>query len=119
MKETSLLEDIIAVRNNDVNRAAQFLPFDALKGLTEELESRIEKRSRVQRIELSEDIKEEMSLTLRKIEKGTRVRINFYSIGHYYDIEGDVTKIDVIYHYLIIGQQKIFFDDIFEIQIIG
>ena len=35
-------------RNDDLNRAAQFLPFDALKGLSEEIQSRIERRSRIE-----------------------------------------------------------------------
>ena len=51
---------------DDVNRAAQFLPFDALKGLSEEIQSRIEKRSRVERKELSEERKEEISAVLCK-----------------------------------------------------
>lgn len=109
----------MAKSDDSLNRAAQFLPFDALKGLSEEIQSRIEKRSRIERKELSEDSKEELSLTLRKIERRTRVRLKFYSIGHYYDIEGDVANIDFIYHYLIIGQQKIFFDDIYDIEIVG
>ena len=44
-----------AKKFDDVNRAAQFLPFDALKGLSEEIQSRIEKRSRIERKELSEE----------------------------------------------------------------
>ena len=36
-------------RNDDLNRAAQFLPFDALKGLSEEIQRRIERRSRIER----------------------------------------------------------------------
>ena len=40
---------------NRVERAKQFLPFDALKGLKEELESREEKMSRVPRHELTEE----------------------------------------------------------------
>lgn len=109
----------MARNDENLNRAAQFLPFDALKGLNEEIQSRIERRSRVERIELSDDAKEEMSLTLRKIGRKTRVRLKFYSIGHYYAIEGDVVNIDFIYYYLVIGQQKIFFDDIYEIEIVG
>ena len=42
-------------RNDDLNRAAQFLPFDALKGLSEEIQRRIERRSRIEKIELSEE----------------------------------------------------------------
>ena len=41
----------MANRNDDLNRAAQFLPFDALKGLSEEIQSRIERRSRIEKIE--------------------------------------------------------------------
>ena len=59
----------MAVKNNDdVNRAAQFLPFDALKGLSEELQSRIEKRTRVPRHEFSDEKKEELSKTLVRVD---------------------------------------------------
>ena len=68
---------------DDVNRAAQFLPFDALKGLSEEIQSRIEKRSRIERKELSEERQEEISSVLCKINKGTTVKVEFYSCGHY------------------------------------
>lgn len=105
--------------HDDVNRAAQFLPFDALKGLSEEIQSRIEKRSRVERKELSDEEKEDISSVLMKINRGSKIKLKFYSIGHYYEIEGDIVKIDIIYHYLVIGQQKIFFDDIYEISIVG
>ena len=44
-------------RDDDINRAAQFLPFDALKGLSEEIQSRIERRTRIERKEISEDKK--------------------------------------------------------------
>ena len=104
---------------DDVNRAAQFLPFDALKGLSEEIQSRIEKRSRVERKELSEERKEEISAVLCKINKGTTVMVQFYSVGHYYEVEGVVLNINLPYHYLVIGQQKIFFDDIYEICIVA
>lgn len=110
----------MAVKNNDdVNRAAQFLPFDALKGLSKELQSRIEKRTRVPRHEFSDEKKEELSNTLVRVDKGTVVRINFYLNGHYIDIEGTVAKNNVIYHYLTIGQKKIFYDDIYRIDIVS
>ena len=47
-------------KNDDSNRAAQFLPFAALKGLSEELQNRIERRSRVDKIELSDESKDEI-----------------------------------------------------------
>ena len=83
----------MAVKNNDdVNRAAQFLPFDALKGLSEELQSRIEKRMRVPKHEFSDEKKEELSKTLVRVDKGTVVRIKFYLNGHYIDIEGKLSR---------------------------
>ena len=110
----------MAVKNNDdVNRAAQFLPFDALKGLSEEQQSRIEKRTRVPKHEFSDEKKEELSKTLVRVDKGTVVRINFYLNGHYIDIEGTVAKNNVVYHYLTIGQKKIFYDDIYQIDIVS
>ena len=98
-------------KDDDVNRAAQFLPFDALKGLTEEIQSRIEKRTRVER--------KEISSVLCKLEKGMGIKLTFYSAGHYYEVEGVFEKINFPYHYLIVNQQKIFFDDIYEICIVA
>ena len=37
------------------NRAAQFAPFDALKGLKEAIKERAERKSRISRRELSEE----------------------------------------------------------------
>lgn len=103
---------------DDLNRAAQFLPFDALKGLTEEIQSRIEKRSRIERKELSEERKEEISSVLRKLQKGVAVNVQYYNGGHYYTVEGIVSKINIPYQHIVIGEQKIFFDDIYEICIV-
>ena len=41
--------------NDDLNRAAQFLPFDAMKGLTEALQERIDRRMKIERIELTDE----------------------------------------------------------------
>ena len=41
------------IRKGRVNIAAQFLPFDAMKGLSEELQMREEKLSRVAKKELA------------------------------------------------------------------
>lgn len=104
---------------DDLNRAAQFLPFDALKGLSEEIQSRIEKRSRIERKELSEERKEEISSVLRKLQKGVVVNVQYYDGGHYYTTQGTVSKINIPYQHIVIGEQKIFFDDIFEICIVA
>lgn len=105
--------------NNDgLNRAAQFLPFDALKGLTEEIQSRIERRSRIEKIELSEESKEEISAVLSKIKQGTVIKVKHYKNGHYLLLEGMVTKINQVYHWLKVGELQIYYDDIYEICIV-
>lgn len=50
---------------NRANRAAQFQPFDALKGLQEELRMREERRNRVAKKEVSDEKAEEISKELR------------------------------------------------------
>ena len=102
-------------KNDGLNRAAQFLPFDALKGLSEELQSRIDQRSKMERIELSEEQQQLISDVLNRLQAGDRVRVNFFMNGHYIDLEGVVEKHDPHHRYLMIGQRKIFYSDIHDI----
>lgn len=106
-------------RNDDLNRAAQFLPFDAMKGLSEEIQSRIERRSRIEKIELSEESKEEISAVLCRIRRGTEIKLKYYKNGHYLLEEGIVTKTNQVYHWLRVGDSQIYYDDIYEICIVA
>ena len=101
-----------------VDRAAQFQPFDALKGLQEELRAREERRTRVEKKEITEERAESISTQLIKIYKRSDVEIVFYRGGHYYNLQGSVVDKNDIYKYLVIGQEKIFYDDIYEIKIL-
>ena len=106
------------IRKGQVNRAAQFLPFDAMKGLTEELKLREKKLSRVPKRELSEDDAAMINDVINKIDFGSQIEMVYYDNGHYYDIICIVEKKDIIYRYLLIATQKIYFDDIYSIKII-
>lgn len=106
-------------KNDDLNRAAQFLPFDALKGLSEELQNRIERRSRVDKIELSDESKDAISNVLCRVKKGAEIRVKYYKNGHYLIVEGMVTKISQVYHWLKVVDTRIYFDDIYEISIVA
>lgn len=103
---------------NNVDRAKQFLPFDAMKGLTEELEAREEKMSRVPRHHLTEEHMEELSNALCRVYKGSQVRMVFYRAGHYYDLIGAVENLNTIYHYIQVGTEKIHFDDIYSLSLV-
>lgn len=101
-----------------VNRAAQFTPFDALKGLQEALRAREEKYSRVEKREISEDRIAEISYALSKIEKGANVKITFFFNGHYVDYNGEISDKNVVLKYLVINETKVFFDDIYELSVV-
>ena len=101
-----------------VDRAAQFQPFDALKGLQEELRAREERRTRVEKKEITEERAESISTQLIKIYKRSEVEITFYSGGHYYSLTGTVTDKNDIYKYIVVGEGKIFYDDIYEIRLL-
>ena len=79
---------------NKVDRARQFLPFDALSGLQEEyrkkeIEYEIKK-------ELSEESLSELEKEFHKAEIGKEVKIKYYKNGRYIYITGKITKIDNI-----------------------
>lgn len=77
-----------------VDRAKQFLPFDALKGLQEALrEKEIEYE---EKIELSEESLTELENEFNKLEKGSNVKIRYYKNRQYIDIDGIVTNIDYV-----------------------
>lgn len=103
---------------NRQERAKQFMPFDALKGLQEELRIREERRTRVTKKSLSEDQIEQISRVLSRLDKGSKVAITLYSKGHYISIDGYTSEVNQIYEYIKIGSEKVFFDDIYKIAII-
>ena len=103
----------MAVKNDEeINRAAQFLPFDALKGLAEELQERIDRRNRVSRRELSEEDSAAISAALMRIDAGSMVRLDFYEDGKYIEVEGMIDARNDAQKCVIIGEKKIFYDDI-------
>lgn len=103
---------------NRADRAKQFQPFDALKGLQEELRSREERRTRVAKRELGEEREEEISMELAKIYKRSEIDITFYRGGHYYSLLGTVIEKNDIYKYLIVGQERIYYTDIYELKVV-
>jgi hypothetical protein len=104
---------------NRADRAKIFMPFDALKGLREALQAKEEMRSRVERVELNEDSMQAISDTLSRVGKGTQVKVTFYYNGHYVDLTGEVTDMNVPYRYLAVNGSRIYFADIYELAIVA
>lgn len=104
--------------DEQLNRAAQFLPFDALQGLREELNKREEKHLRTAKMQLSDDRQEELGRQLLRLSQGQRAIVVFYYNGHYLEAEGVVSKINFTMKTLTMGEKRIPFDDIYDIRLI-
>lgn len=106
-------------------RAKQFMPFDAMKGLAEALRDREERHSRVQKHGISEEDQAQISETLCKVEKGAKVFISFFADFHDWKAEGIVTQINRDYRFFrfsrtgLNSEEKICFDDLYDIRVIG
>ncbi len=98
-------------------RAKIFAPFDAMKGLQEALRDREERHCRVERHEISEEQQEHNSEVFAKLTKGMRVQLDYYSAFHDVTGSGTVTEISTVFRYLKLGTEKIFFCDIYDIEI--
>lgn len=96
------------------DRAKQFLPFDALKGFQKALrEKEIEY---VEKKELSQEILEEISETLKTIEKGDTIKVVYYTNRQYKETIEKVKEISKADKKIILyGDKKINFADILKI----
>lgn len=96
-------------------RAKQFMPFDAMKGLQEALRDREERHARVERHEISEEQQRQNEAVILKLRKGNAVQIECYRSFHDVTLRGRITAIDIPRHFLAVGEEKVFFDDIYRI----
>lgn len=115
MSETLLLGDIEQVMTRQ-DRAKQFMPFDAMKGLQEALRDREEKHNRVDRRERGEDALNALAIEITRLERGDKIKILYYHSFHEIEKVGTVEKIDMVYRYIVFAGEKIVFDDIYELK---
>lgn len=96
------------------NRAKQFMPFDALKGLRAALAEK--ERIIVEKRELSEEQKEELDRKLKRIEKQDIITVEYFDNGEYVQVTGMVSGLDLSGRVLKIVNQKIPFDVISDLE---
>lgn len=99
-------------------RAKQFQPFDAMKGLQDALRDREERHTRVERHEISEEQMEKNSEVFQKLKKGMLIRMDCYVAFHDVSITAIVTSIDLTFRFLKMGKEKMYFSDIYQIEIL-
>ena len=94
------------------------MPFDALKGLHEELRRREEMHSRMERKELSETQQEEINSVLTSLKPGDKIKMTYYASGKYVTVEDVFVKIDMYKKIIVSEEREIFSDDIFFISLV-
>ena len=97
------------------DRAKQFMPFSALRGLPEALA--LKERVIVPKIELSEEMSEELDRKMHLVKKGQIATIIYFHRDEYVKITGMVARIDPTSRLLQIVNTKISFEDILDVSV--
>lgn len=95
-------------------RAKQFMPFAALKGYEAAL--REKEKIIVEKIELSEERKEELDRKVRDIQRNDMVKVVYFQDEEYLEITGMVSRLDVDARILKVVNTKIAFEDIYKLE---
>ncbi len=93
-------------------RAKQFMPFAAVKGLDEALELRRRAREWTPRAELSSEQQDAISARLGRLSRGMEVAISHYAAGGYETTRGRLEQLDEPGRRLRVAGRDIAFDDI-------
>ena len=105
---------------NNEDRARQFMPFDALKGLREELWIREQKALRRPRRELFEEEAAGISEVIASLSVGATVEIVYYEDGYDRFFCGKVEAIDLCFARFELSvdgkKRKIAFRDLYKIR---
>ncbi len=98
-------------------RAKQFLPFAAVKGLPEALAKK-EKVSEL-KVEMTEALAMRLDEKLKCIQKGDRVTVTYYHTDAYVKLTGAVDHIDPIFRTIQIDDTMIEIDDLLDLDLMN
>ena len=99
-----------------LERAKQFLPFEALNGLKEELRRR--EKQYTQKKELSEEKREELEGTIRNLSIGEYVIVTYYNNGQYNRLRGRMIYLNPLRRTLNVSKIEIPLKDIYNIDVL-
>ncbi len=105
------------MQDRPLDRAKQFLPFDALTGFREAL--RLKEKELEEKKILLEDKEKLLNDKIIKIKKGTMVDIKYYNEFEYIETIGKVKNIDLVNKNIILLDTIIEFDNIDNVDIIN
>ena len=96
-----------------MERAKQFMPFDALSGLREALQ---EKETKIiEQRELTNDELDSLNYVFNKLKKGDTIKIEYYKVFKYEILTGIITNINISSRIIKVLDIYIPFDDIISI----
>jgi len=98
------------------DRAKQFMPFDALKGLREALKEK--EKIIVPKMDLTDDAKDELDRVLHQINVQDIVSIVYFEKDEYLKVTGMVSRFDPSAKIIKVVNTKINFEDIAKIEIV-
>lgn len=103
---------------NREERAKQFMPFDALKGLNEELRRREKKMLREEKRVLFEEEAEKLSSRLARLKAGDCVELVFYENGYYLTVSGKVESVNRSFGFLQLDGRRLYFADLYRLRFV-
>jgi hypothetical protein len=98
------------------DRAKQFMPFAALKGLPEALAAK--EKITVPKVTLSPEMAEELDRKMHLLEKGKIATVIYFHENEYLKITGMIARLDTTCRLLQVVNTKISFDDILDVNIV-
>ena len=101
---------------NNIERAKQFMPFDALKGFREML--RFVEKQKLEKKEFTSDFLIVLDEKIKSLKKGMNIKVTYFYDLNYIETCGVVKSVDVINQTLFLLNTNINFDDIMDIEIL-
>lgn len=102
-----------------VQRAKQFMPFQAVTGLSAALARVESEHSKVAKREVAEDAAEAINNTISSLSAGEGVEITYFEDGSYYEVRGLFEKLDPLDRTITVGGSAILLDQIKTIKKVG
>lgn len=99
-----------------IDRAKQFAPFDALKGLQEALRLKEYEHDRILKGDVQEEQVEKISKTLLNLDKNQNYALTYFSDGYYKKLVGKM-RLNIETNQVEINKLKIDLEDIFDVEI--
>ena len=96
------------------DRARQFLPFAALQGYYDLVRDR--ERVCEERREMGDELAEELSRKLARLERGEVVTLTYYDGSAYVTTTGVLTAIDEVARRLVVVRTPVSFDDLWDVE---